>query len=338
MTVTFVAAVQEQSQVGAARRESLRLASEAGLSQARSSDLAIVVTELATNLTKHAGGGRLLLQRLDAAHAGPGVEVLALDRGPGMEDTERCLRDGYSTAGSPGNGLGAIRRLASEFEVFSRPHHGTLAVARVYEPGVAGGLGASPAFIYGGISVPVHGETRCGDAYRVYEELDRCAILLVDGLGHGPLAADAAEVAVATFDRHCGESPPDLVERIHDALRGTRGAAVAVARIDPGSGVLRFCGLGNIGAAIAEPGLTRRMVSHSGTAGQGSPRFKEFTYPWSTGSVLVMHSDGLTSRWDLDAYQGILVKHPSLAAGALYRDFERGRDDATVLAVRRVRR
>jgi anti-sigma regulatory factor (Ser/Thr protein kinase) len=339
VNLVVVAPVLDQTQVGEARRASARLAAAGHMSETRSADLAIIVTELATNLVKHAGGGRILLRALDPSPDGPGIEVLSLDKGPGMENVQACLQDGFSTAGSPGNGLGAIRRLASEFDLFSRAGLGTIAVARVLvqsEP--RGGTGVKThGFRYGAVTVPVQGETQCGDAYRVQALGARCSVLVVDGLGHGPLAAEASRVAVEVFSKRPDEEPAAAISAIHDALRSTRGAAVAIARIDPAAGTVRFCGLGNIAAAVADAGGTRRMVSHNGTAGQGSPRFKEFVYPWSPAATLVMHSDGLMSRWAIEAYQGILSRHPSLIAGALYRDFERGRDDTTVVVVQGLR-
>jgi hypothetical protein len=70
------------------------------------------------------------------------------------------------------------------------------------------------------------------------------------------------------------------------------------------------------------------MVSHNGTAGHVAPRIREFVYDFTVDPLVILHSDGLTSRWDLAAYPGLAMQHPSLVAGVLLRDHRRGRDDA----------
>jgi hypothetical protein len=153
-------------------------------------------------------------------------------------------------------------------------------------------------------------------------------------LGHGPLAAEASRAALEIMAKRDSESITSGLTDIHHALRSTRGAAVAIAQINAHSGIVRYCGVGNVVGAIVSRGVCRRMVSHNGTAGLGTPRFTEFTYPWSSDAVLLMHSDGLATRWDLAAYPGLAQRHPALIAGVMFRDFARERDDATVVVVR----
>jgi serine/threonine protein phosphatase PrpC len=162
----------------------------------------------------------------------------------------------------------------------------------------------------------------------------RSLVLVADGLGHGPEARVAATAACDAFAAARAEAPLEILERIHLALKPTRGAAVAVAEIDRGGGVLRFAGLGNIAATVVSDGKTRSLVSLHGTAGHDARRLRDFASPWMPGDVLVMCSDGIATRWTLDAYPGLLERHPMLLAAALYRDFQRGRDDATVVVVR----
>ena len=320
----------EPSQVGEARRQILGLAGLVGLDAGQQGKLALVVTELGSNLVKHAGGGELLVRALEAPGA---IEVLALDRGAGMASVADCFRDGYSTAGSPGTGLGAVERLASLVDVYSTRPGGTAVLARVEAHGRR--EAGVPPLQVGGVSVPKTGEDVCGDAFSVAADLACPSVMVVDGLGHGLGAADAARLAVAAF-----ESAPDLppaaqVAVIHDALRGSRGAAVAVARIDRAHGMVAYSGIGNIEAAIVSGAATRHLVSGNGTAGHNAARISEFTYPWSDDALLVMLSDGLGSRWQIERYPGLTSHHPALVAGVLYRDWSRGRDDVTVVAVRR---
>jgi serine phosphatase RsbU (regulator of sigma subunit) len=261
------------------------------------------------------------------------VGVLALDRGPGVASFAEAMRDGHSSAGSPGTGLGAIRRLSNVFDVYSVPGAGVALLAAIWpKPPAADASG----LIAGGINVPYPGETVSGDAWAHHATPGRTVVLVADGLGHGVLAADASSAAVEIFRRHASLSPKDVLERVHDGLRGSRGGAVAVAEIDSGRGVLRFSGIGNIVGTILHDGKTRSVVSQHGTAGHLVKRLQEFQYPWAPGSTLVMHSDGLVSHWSLDRHPGLALRHPMLVAGVLYRDFRRGRDDASVVVLRAV--
>ena len=184
------------------------------------------------------------------------------------------------------------------------------------------------------MSLPKKGETVCGDAWAVAQQDGRTLLLLADGLGHGPLAAAAAAVAVRVFRENLRLGPVDILQIIHQALRSTRGAAVAVADVEPELQVIRYAGVGNIATSILANGASRSMVSHNGTVGHEARKFQEFTYPLPVGALLVMHSDGLASRWALDAYPGLATRDPALVAGVLYRDFQRERDDVTVLVAR----
>ncbi|HEY2618891.1 MAG TPA: ATP-binding SpoIIE family protein phosphatase [Acetobacteraceae bacterium] len=323
-------AVADPSQVAEARRLVSALAGRIGLPRARIDQIAIVVTELATNILKHGGGGHIHAVRCDDAE-GTGLELLALDRGPGMADVNRCMQDGYSTAGSLGNGLGAIARLADTIRIYSQPGQGSAIMVRFIErppPGARTLLGAVLA-VY-------PGEQVCGDDWTWKDTVNGRTVMLVDGSGHGMEAARAADIAIRAFSQDADATCEALVERIHRTLAPTRGAALAVARIDTAARVVRFVGLGNISAVLVNGGKARHMVSHNGTAGHVAPRIREFTYEFSGEPLVIMHSDGLTSRWDLAGYPGLAAQHPSLVAGVLLRDNRRGRDDASVVAMRAV--
>jgi anti-sigma regulatory factor (Ser/Thr protein kinase) len=324
---TTALAVEDASQVAAARRRAGELARALDFDEATSGRLALAVTEAGTNLLKHAGRGEILLGLGEIAGR-RFVEALVLDRGPGMANVDRCFEDGYSTAGSAGTGLGAMRRLASSLDVYSRPV-GTALLIRVWP---AAGLAASaPTPVVGGLSVALGSESVCGDAWDRELRGGVLTVLVADGLGHGAGAAEAARACVQAFRRHAGTPPAERVERLHEALRSTRGAALAVAEVDPVRRLVRFAGLGNISGAIHGEGPARHLVCHHGTAGHTVHRITEYTYPWPARGVLVMHSDGLATLRDLDPYPGLLQRDPSLVAGILYRDFARRRDDATVV-------
>jgi anti-sigma regulatory factor (Ser/Thr protein kinase) len=322
-------ALDDRSRPGEVRRAATMLAAHVGAGESDAGRVALIATEAATNAVKHARDGEMLLY---GARRGDGwtVGIVAVDRGPGMRDVANSMQDGVSTAGSPGTGLGAIRRLASTFDVHSGPT-GTAVLAEVR----GGSHDRRSAFELGVIRVPRTGEDACGDDCAVVStEEGTCVILLVDGLGHGLAAAAAAEEATRLFRARPLGGPEKILAMLHDGLRGTRGAAAAVAEIDPRQRVVRFAGVGNIAGTVCADGTLRSMVSHHGTLGHQVQRIHGFTYPWSANAVIVLHSDGISSRWDFAAYPGLALRHPMLIAGILYRDFVRRTDDASVVVVR----
>lgn len=329
----LVLPVTESSQVGEARRIAAALAGTAGFDETERGKVALVATEAANNLVQHAAGGELVLRVLGRDQA-DGLEILSLDKGPGMRNVAECLRDGFSTAGTPGTGLGAILRLSDLFDIYSLPGMGTALLSRLRAKAPAARPQTGTGLEIGAVCLPKPGETVCGDAWDADDRGGRSRILVADGLGHGPAAAEASGEAVRVFRQNPAPGPAEILEAIHAALRGTRGAAAAAAEVDLTERTIRFAGIGNIAAAVVSPGETRSMVSHNGIVGHQMRKVQEFVYPLPEGGMLVMASDGLTTQWRLDRYPGLLAKHPGLAAGVLYRDFNRGRDDVTVLAAR----
>lgn len=291
--------------------------------------VALVATEIATNLLKHGGGGMIVTRRLTVA-SGSGIELLGLDSGPGMADVGRCLDDGFSTAGSPGTGLGAIVRNADDHAIYSRPGRGTAVMACFRSPGIS----SLPGPEFGVVIDPYPGESVCGDSWASFHDRTNATLLVVDGSGHGPLAAHAAETAVRAFADNTDKDCVALVEAIHRALAPTRGAALAVARVDTSACLVRFVGIGNIAAVLASDGQSRRMASNNGTAGHVAPRIREFTYPFAAKPVVILHSDGISAKWEIERYPGLAASHPSLIAGVVFRDHRRGRDDALAVAMR----
>lgn len=328
-------AIAEQSQVGEARRAASRLATDHGLDETAVGRVAIIVTELGNNLWRHAAKGRLLIgcRKTDE---GCQLEVISVDSGPGMSDLARCLRDGYSTGGTPGTGLGAVQRLSTDFSAFSAPGKGTVILSRTWVPAqTAAGMPAPRArFAYAGICVAAPGETVSGDAWDIRVEDGRAAVIVADGLGHGPVAAEAAAEALKVFASARG-SPAAVLERAHPLMRGTRGAAVTIAVADAGAGTITYAGAGNISGRVLSGIEDRALMSQHGTLGVQIRKLQDVTTPWPDHAMMVLHSDGLITRWNLKDEGGLLQCDPAVIAGWLLRDYTRGHDDVTVVVLKR---
>lgn len=322
--------VTDSSHVGEVRRTATRLAQAAGLSESKRSDAAIVATELATNLNRHATHGRVYLQALSSP-SGTSLELIAVDEGPGIRDLHRCLQDGYSSGGTSGTGFGAVRRLSAEFDAFSTVGRGTVVVARIS----AGPSSSAPTYALGALSVPAPREHVCGDSWSIVERGSQLAVMVADGLGHGPLAAEAAARAASVFQAQPFVEPTIFYGEAHRALAGSRGAAVARAVLDP-TGRVEYSGVGNIAASLIGVQGSRGLPSQNGTVGAEMRRqIAANYYDWPERGVLLMHSDGIVGRWSFDPYPGLLIRHPAVIAAIVCRDFLRGRDDATVVVVSR---
>ncbi len=330
-------AVNETVDVAAARRAAADLARRLGFAQEPAARLALVLTEAATNILKHAGHGEILLRcvmgNTAAGAAVRGIEMLAIDNGPGMQDAGAAMTDGSSTTGTYGVGLGAIGRQSDEFDLYSWPGRGTILRAVLWEA-----PGARQPWQCGLVCLPLAGELRCGDAGWAATVDDGLLLMLADGLGHGDAAADAADGAVQVLADMAAVSrvrpPAELVPPMHAALQKTRGAAVAVASIDVQAGKVRFAGVGNIACCTSLDGQRRHLVSVNGIVGHNLRKVQQFETPWQDGMLLILHSDGLTSRWSLDGYPGVEQAHAAVIAALLYRDFYRGRDDVSVMVLR----
>jgi anti-sigma regulatory factor (Ser/Thr protein kinase) len=289
--------------------------------------LGIVITEIATNLYKHAKQGELILRALREGEWS-GVEVLSVDRGPGISDVSKCLEDGFSTAGTKGNGLGSIKRLSTVFDFYSNPQ-GTVLLAQIWN--------RAPNGIFpqlGAVCIPYPGEHVCGDAWAWASTPTGHVLITADGLGHGKDAAGAADLAIEVFKESPGVTSALLLQALHSALRSTRGAAISILELNSRDKKIMCSGIGNISSGCVVGDSSKSFVSLNGTIGHHAQRFQEFSYDWPPASLIVVHSDGLQSKWKLSAYPGLQMRHPGLAAGVLYRDFRRDRDDVTVIVIK----
>jgi len=323
--LTQVIPVEDTSQIGQARRVALQAATSAGFSEADSGRVGIVATELATNVLRHGRGGEIHVAVVQGDGT-RGVEVIAVDRGPGFNLID-CLPDGFSTGGTRGEGLGAVKRQAQVMDMYA-DHRGAVVLARMYPKGFG-----QADIRFGAVQQAIQGETKCGDGWAVAFGGSVMSVMVVDGLGHGDAAHDAAVAATRGFSQSAMDEPTTLMAELNNAMAGTRGGAVAVAHFDAATESLRYAGIGNISGALHTMEGSRGLASHPGIVGVQARRVQPFTFPQATRKLLIMHSDGLQSRWNLRDYAGIVNRHPAVITALLYRDFTRGRDDVTVFAI-----
>jgi anti-sigma regulatory factor (Ser/Thr protein kinase) len=322
--------IEDPSQIGVARRAAAELAATLGFDETQAGKVGLAITESGTNIVKHAGRGRLLLQALERGDI-TGIEVIALDQGPGISDIAASLRDGHSTQGTLGGGLGALARLSAGFQIFTQHGRGTALRLELWSKALA----VRPqAFEFGGICLAKAGEPVPGDGWSAQAHRDELTVLLADGIGHGVEAHRAARAAIEVLAAHPRYEPMVLIEACHGALARTRGAAVAVAKLVSSGQRGSFAGVGNIVARIEGLAGGRHLVSYNGTVGHTLRKVQEVAFPWPEGALLILHSDGLGTHWDLAAYPGLASRHPALIAAVLYRDYDRGRDDVSVVVIR----
>ncbi|MEU2677377.1 ATP-binding SpoIIE family protein phosphatase [Streptomyces sp. NPDC007107] len=377
----------------AARVAAASLARRIGFDEQRCAEVALAVSEAATNLRKYAVDGAFLLRTVRTP-SDAGLEFVTTDEGPGMADVAYALADGTSTSGTLGIGLGAISRLADFFDLHSLPGRGTVLTARFWTQEAARRFALQGSPVVEGLTRTITGEDVCGDAWaarragdpvdgggdrRPAREFSSAApgedplgwaqltgfrrtadgsrhrapapeetragsgadepallVLFCDGLGHGPLAGRAAQAAVAAFHGSDAQQPDAILLDVHKALRGGRGGAVAVVRIEPGERSVYFCGVGNVSTFVVDPatGTRRSLSSAPGIVGHHLPTLRSVRQELPRDGAVIMHSDGLTERWQATALPGFLEHSPLVAAAQLLREAGVRRDDAGVVVAK----
>ncbi|RYY74905.1 MAG: serine/threonine protein kinase [Gammaproteobacteria bacterium] len=322
--------IGDPSEIFAARRAATYLAKSLDFNDLRRAQLELVITEAGTNIIKHAQRGELLLRAL-THEDNFGIEIIAIDNGPGISNINFQMEDGNSTTGTYGGGLGAMSRLSQEFDIYSNGQNGAALIMVIWADTIPA---PDEQWKIGAVCLPMEGEEVCGDAWTVEVCDNSLTLLVADGLGHGPEAARASQAAVTAIATNPGKSPAALMDCAHKALYGTRGAAVAISKINEARSELKFAGVGNIAVSVFISAGRKHLLSHNGIVGSNLRKLQEINQAWEEDALLIAHSDGLGTRWDLDQYPGLAQAHPGLIAAILYRDFSRGRDDVTVIVVR----
>lgn len=315
------------------RSELRKLCEAVGFTGHRLGEAEIIVAEITSNLVKHAQKGGEILARVFIRPV-PGIEFIAIDRGPGMSRPGKMLEDGLSTANTLGQGLGAIRRLSDVFDLYSLPDWGTVLFSRLYRDKNA--VLPKDRTDINGISVCKGNETLCGDQWWAESDGKKCRLAMVDGLGHGVFANTAAKDAIDAFRHAPKATPAEQLRALHERLKKTRGAVITIAYLDMINQQLRYSGVGNITMKIVSPSRSQGCLSYNGIVGHIMPATlnNHHLQPDRRSDMLVMHSDGLSGRWDLQKYPGIHQHHGTTICAVLYKDFDRNNDDSTILVAK----
>lgn len=318
---------QERSYLAVLKKDIRALALEAGFSESRAAEIDIVVAELGSNLVKHARAGEMLVRVNES-----GLEIICIDSGPGMSDVRMLAADGVSTTRTLGQGLGAIRRLSDDYDIYSQKGWGTVSVCRFYlKPNVRNSFADIHSLV-----LPKPGERACGDGFAIDQQPGVLKVMLGDGLGHGPEAQAVVSRAEAAFMAQTRErSPVELLRAMHLDLKRSRGLVATVAVYQTADRSWHVSGIGNIYSWLGNQQTNRNVMSYNGIVGVNMPgSMSEYAVLHEYGHLLILCSDGFRTRWDLQKYPAILKHDLSLLAAALYKDFNRGTDDLSILIVR----
>lgn len=306
------------------------LAAEAGFSGTRLGEVDIVVSEIVSNFSKHANGGELLVKLIED-HGIQGIEILAVDEGPGMSDVPRMMKDGFSTSNTLGHGLGAIQRLSNTFQLYSLKDWGTVLLSRIFHHEMP--QRKRELLDVRSLVLPKPGETACGDAFCYLVNRHDIRFFLADGLGHGEEAAIAANAAINAFKSCTLDSPVDILRTIHQAVKKTRGLVGTVIVFDLSRRVWKICGVGNILTRLQSPGLLKNYVAHNGIIGLNIPStMKDQEIPYESMQLLIMCSDGIRTRWETLRHQGLTRYDLSIMNALIFKDYARNTDDMSIVS------
>lgn len=321
--------------VHVARREAKDMATVIGLKDRMSEEITIAVSELASNLAKHAIQGTLTLKIIDN-NGRAGIQVESLDNGPGISDVERAMTDGFSTTDGLGCGLGTVNRLMDEFEIISKQNSTSVThiICRKWDsPAVSQSSMLCP-LEFGAATRAHPGMSLNGDAFVIKQWDENTLVAVIDGLGHGQFAHKAAESARQFIETHFEQTLPNLFLGVGRSCRSTRGVVMALAQFNWRKQILTFASIGNVETRILGGTEKFSPIIRRGIIGGNSIKPVITEYHWSPGQIMVFHTDGLSTRWRKKDFSKFENESAKFIALLMLRTLAKNEDDATVVVVR----
>ncbi|MFD0795235.1 ATP-binding protein [Mucilaginibacter litoreus] len=323
----------DRSYYAIVKREAHNMALAADFSEKRIAEMDIVLAEMTSNLHKYAKDGEILVGHFKTTEA-EYIELISLDNGPGMADPAKMLTDGFSSTSTIGHGLGSIKRLSDFFEIYSLKGWGTILVSRIYKIRPDKLLKRKPIDI-GAVVIAKPPETVSGDGYYLKSAGKLAKLIVADGLGHGPEANHAVNEAVRAFKSCTDNSPTEIIRYLHAAVRKTRGLVATIVVFDFESKTYQIAGVGNIATKFAGIGQYKNHLSYNGIIGHNIPNtMNDQLLSFQDYGQVILCSDGIRSRWELNKYPGILRYDLTMQAAVIYKEYGRLTDDMSVIIVK----
>ncbi|MFP5040213.1 SpoIIE family protein phosphatase [Parasediminibacterium sp. JCM 36343] len=313
------------------KKEIHALAVTGNFSTRKVGEIDIIVSELASNLVKHGGGGNILVKLIEENNI-QGIEIIGIDNGHGIANLSLVLEDGISTKNTLGHGMGAMKRLSDVFQVYSQKDWGTITLIRVFNEEPALYI-KPPKIDIRNLILSLHNDNACGDGFYYTLSNTHLKLFLGDGLGHGPEAELAIEKAGEIFLKSTEIEPVPIIRDIHLNVKKTRGLVGTIAVFDITERKWAICGVGNISIKIINSQSSKNYLSYNGIIGLNLPNAlntQEVAY--EKGQTIIMCSDGIKSRWDLSKHPAISRYDLSVLTACLVKDFARNTDDTAVMA------
>ncbi|CAC9974323.1 serine/threonine protein kinase [Flavobacterium sp. WLB] len=323
--------IDDRSLIAFIKREIHNLALQLGFTPHRAGETDIIVAELTSNLIKYANGGELLY-RANIEEGQNEIEIYCLDKGIGFENVSKIMNDGYSSSNTLGHGLGSIKRLSNDFQIYSMKNWGCVQYVKICEKPDFRLSDIQKGLYHKAIALNYPGEKVCGDGYHIKNLKKGFQIFVGDGLGHGVNAHEAVQLAVKAFKQSVESDPAEILRDIHSKVKKSRGLVATVATVDYSLETWNICGIGNINTRIYDGLENKTYTPYNGIIGHNIPRtLNNSVVPYKKHQIIIMHSDGLRTRWNLSDMNSIFKQSPGIIASALLKENIRGTDDATIL-------
>ncbi|MGZ9812674.1 SpoIIE family protein phosphatase [Pseudoroseicyclus sp. H15] len=320
--------IAARADVAAARQQARAEALQAGLGHDRAEEIAIVATELATNILKYAHTGSILAQAMPQPE-GTSLALIAFDQGPGIENLDQMRKDWVSGGAGAGIGIGAIERLSDRAEVLTGPS-GTIWACAFDSPDVR----RPQELDIAGLRIAYPTEQSCGDDWGTVAQRGGARLVLADGMGHGKAASKASQAMIELALAHPGQTPKQRLFDLVEDMTRTRGGVISILDFAPGARMVSYGNLGNISGFYVRGGEQRRMVSRDGFVGSPNARPMEEQLDLEPGDIFVLHSDGLRTVAP-EVVLGNERRSALMIAAIMLSDRERHRRDDVSVAVAR---